>query len=205
MRAGQIILVRHGRTDANSSGILQGRVDNPLNAEGERQAADVAAHLARRLVRTGGAPPRIVSSPLARARQTAAHIESAFNGGTGVEVDDRWLELDYGIFDGRALSTVPDDLWHRWRTDDSFVPEGGESLSEVHQRVTAACEELLELGDTVVVVSHVSPIKSAVAWALGASPALGWRTHLDNASISRINLGPRGAALAGFNEIGHLG
>jgi broad specificity phosphatase PhoE len=147
-------------------------------------------------------PPSIITSPLLRARQTAVHLEASL--GVPAVVDERWLEVDYGVFDGRPLTSVPEDLWHRWRSDETFAPEGGESLGAVHERVTEACLELLAERRTVIVVSHVSPIKSAVAWALGATSGIGWRTHLDNASVSRINLGPRGAALAGFNETGHL-
>src|SRR5207302_5960129 len=106
---------------------------------------------------------RVGSSPLLRARETADAI-----GGT-VEVDDRWIELDYGIWDGRPLAEVPAELWVRWRADPDFAPEGGESLAALGRRVADACQALAEeaADDDVVVVSHVSPIKAAVAWALG--------------------------------------
>ena len=57
---------------------------------------------------------------------------------------------------------------------------------------------------TVVVVSHVSPIKAAVAWALGVGPEVAWRSHLDPASITRIAIGPAGPVLRTFNEVAHL-
>ena len=70
-----------------------------------------------------------------------------------------------------------------------------------------SCEDLVDarpLWD-VVVVSHVSPIKAAVAWALGVGTEAGWRTHLDTASITRVVIGPHGPLLRSFNETGHLG
>lgn len=200
----EIIIVRHGRTDANGAGLLQGRVDNPLNPEGRTQATRVGEFLARTL----DTAPEIVVSPLLRARETAERITAAFGGACPIRIDDRWIELDYGVFDGRPLASVPDDVWRRWRSDDEFAPDGGESLADVHRRVVTACEEVLDrsvaVHAPVVVVSHVSPIKSAVAWALGVSPSVGWRTHLDNASITRLAVGPRGASLAGFNGTAHL-
>ena len=86
------------------------------------------------------------------------------------------------------------------------MPPGGESLTELGVRVRAACAELVDeirTGD-VVVVSHVSPIKAAVAWALGAGDELAWRMFVGLASISRISVGDRGPLLYSFNEVGHL-
>ena len=206
--ARQIIVVRHGRTDANRSGVLQGRMDNPLNAEGIDQAQRVADLLAATYSDSSDSGSvHIVSSPLLRARQTAECIAERLK--RDIHVDERWVELDYGVYDGTPLRAVPDDVWRRWRSDDTFAPEGGESLADVHTRVTSACDEMSQESaydgsGTLVVVSHVSPIKSAVAWALGVTPSVGWRTHLDNGSITRIAVGPRGPTLAGFNVTGHL-
>ncbi len=69
-----------------------------------------------------GPVDRVVASPLLRTRQTAA----AF--GAAVEIDDRFIELDYGEYDGLPLADVPAELWDRWRTDSDFAPPGGESL-----------------------------------------------------------------------------
>jgi broad specificity phosphatase PhoE len=187
-----LILVRHGRTAANAAGRLQGRVDHPLDETGRAQAERVASAL--------GPVDRVVSSPLLRARQTAA----AF--GDVVEVDDRWIEIDYGTYDGVAVRDVPDEVWAAWRTRPAFVAGDGESYEDLHERVRAAAEELLadSVGRTVVVVSHVSPIKAALAWALDASHAAVFRCFLDQASITRIDLGPRGPVLRSFNETWHL-
>jgi broad specificity phosphatase PhoE len=192
-----LILVRHGQTELNAQSRLVGRLDAPLTDLGRRQAAAAA----RAVIGSAGPLARVVASPLARARDTAA----AFGG--QVEVDDRWIELDYGTYDGLLLADVPSALWSAWRSDAAFTPPGGESLADLGRRVRQACDELAEdaAAGNVVVVSHVSPIKAAVVWALGADDRAAWRMYLDTGSICRIYLGPVGPSLRSFNETGHLG
>ena len=187
-----LILVRHGRTAANAAGLLQGRIDNPLDDLGRVQAAAIAASMPR--------PTRVVASPLLRARQTA----EAF--GAPVEVDDRWIELDYGHWDERRVRDVTPAEWATWRADVDFVPPGGESLRALQDRVEEAIADLAgdAAGDDVVVVSHVSPIKAAIAWALGVGPEVSWRMQVGQASVSRIRTGPPGPAMTSFNEVWHL-
>jgi alpha-ribazole phosphatase len=144
------------------------------------------------------------SSPLLRARDTAALLAL----GPPVTVDERWIEVDYGEFEGERLGAIPAAVWQRWQRDRDFRPEGGETLAEVDRRIAAACEELFATdgagarrsdGD-VVVVSHVSPIKAAVAWALGTAD-LYWRLHLRTASVTRIGWNRDAPILHGFNEV----
>lgn len=196
MTAGSLIIVRHGRTAFNAQGLLQGRADNPLDEVGRAQAAAVGEHLAPQL----GSDAVIISSPLVRARTTAEHI--AERTGLSVVIDERWIEVSYGVFEGVPQRDVPADVWAKWRGDPHFAPEAGETLAAVQERVAEACEELLRSldGRTAVVVSHVSPIKSAVAWALGVDVGVSWRTQLDTASMSRIALTGRGPVLHSFNE-----
>ncbi len=190
-----LVLLRHGESTANAAGLLLGRTDAPLTAKGERQAAALAELL--------GPVARLVSSPLSRARDTAL----ALGLGLPVEIDDRWIEVDYGEHEGRQLTDVPADVWTRWRSDPTFRPEGGETLAEVGQRVAAACEELFETDGAgardrdaeVVVVSHVSPIKAAVAWAVGAGASLDFRLHLSTGSLTRIGWGTTGPVLHTYN------
>ncbi|MHB8328315.1 MAG: histidine phosphatase family protein, partial [Acidimicrobiales bacterium] len=144
-----LVLVRHGETEANAAKLLSGRAESPLTDRGRAQAAALGAVL-------GGAA-RVVSSPLARARESAV----ALGLGVGIEVDDRWVEIDYGEYDGRALASVSDDVWRRWRAEAGFRPPGGESLADVGARVRAACTELFAVAGAgargeadVVVVSH---------------------------------------------------
>jgi len=187
-----LILLRHGRTLANATGLLQGRLDNELDEVGLEQAARAAAAI--------GPVDRVISSPLARARSTAA----AF--GQPVEVDGRWIEYDYGSLEGVKVADVPADTWRRWATDADFAPPGGESYATLAARVVEACDELVLAMRTerIVVVSHVSPIKSAVAWVLGLPATAGNRYRLDVAAICRISPGKLSPVLNTFNETWHL-
>lgn len=185
-----LYVVRHGETAPNAAGLFLGRSDPVLTERGVAQAARLAATLP--------APDRVVSSPLRRAGATAA----AF--GRAVEIDDRWIELDYGTIDGTDPASVPDDVWSRWREDPDHAPGGGETLSALGVRVRAACEDLaagdLRTGRTVVVVTHVSPVKAAIAWALDVDDRVAWRLWVEDASVTRIEIGPHGPVLRSFNE-----
>ena len=112
------------------------------------------------------------------------------------------MELDYGEYDCRPLAEVPDSLWATWRRDPSYTPPGGESLVDVGRRVRFACEELAEraAATDVVVVSHVSPIKAAVTWALRVGDEVAWRMFLDLASITRISTAGGTPVLRSLNE-----
>jgi broad specificity phosphatase PhoE len=193
-----LILVRHGESVANAQGLLLGRTDAALTERGMAQAASVRQllHAAVHAVRT---------SPLSRARDTAALL--GFD--LPVEVDDRWIEVDYGEYECQPLRDIPAGVWQEWRRDPEFRPAGGETLAEVDARVAEACNELFAAegagarapaGD-IVVVSHVTPIKAAVAWALGTGPGLSWRLHLQTASVTRIGWGNGAPVLHGFNEV----
>jgi broad specificity phosphatase PhoE len=184
-----LLLVRHGRTAQNASRRLLGRLDVPLDDLGRRQADALGRH--PRLKDAA----RVVSSPLRRARDTAAAL------GPPVEVDQRWTELDYGKYDGLSLEAAA-ELWKLWGRDLRAVPEGGESIATMGERVRTACEELWpEAAEVdVVVVTHVSPIKAAVAWALGVGDETSWRMFVDVASVSYIGAGRSGPTLHKFNE-----
>jgi broad specificity phosphatase PhoE len=190
-----LILLRHGQTTANAGGLLQGHMDLPLDATGIEQA-----RLCGEYLRNQYPGAVVVSSPLLRAQQTAEAI------GAAVVINENFIELDYGQWDGVAMSEVDQAQWSQWRNDPTFRPPGGESLIELDERVRPALVELCEIALTshVIIVSHVSPIKSAITWALNVGPEATWRCHLDRASVTRIQVGPRGPALAGFNDVSHL-
>ncbi len=191
-----LTLVRHGRTVANAGGLLQGRVDHPLDDLGRRQAAAVAASLVDVDV--------VVSSPLARARATAEAIASTH--GIDVHVDERFIELDYGDYDQRPLSSIPASTWAEWQADPEFAPPGGERLLDLRQRVWPALESWAPTAQDqhLVVVSHVSPMKAAVQWALGVDTEISWRMQLATASICRIEFRGTRPSLTLFNDIHHL-
>lgn len=183
-----LVVVRHGRTAENAAGLLLGRADPDLDVVGEAQAALMAEWI--------GEVDRVVSSPLRRARRTA----DAF--GREVEVDERWIELDYGQFDGQPVASVAVETWGRWRDDPHYAPPGGESLAALEVRVAAAAEELYLAAaeSTIVVVTHVSPIKAVLSWVLGGVDQVGFRTRVGQPSITRIAAGTGGPVLVSFNE-----
>ncbi|MFM7067934.1 MAG: histidine phosphatase family protein, partial [Actinomycetes bacterium] len=181
---------------------LLGHADPELDDLGASQAAALAAEVSSGRF---GDVRRIISSPLQRTRGTAAAIAAAV--GREVEIDQRFIELNYGEFDGVPLSEIPTATWSAWRSDVHFRPPGGESLADLAARVRPACAELLsadEPGGTTVVVSHVSPIKAAVAWTIGVDDSVSWRLHLDPASITAVTTRGAAVVLSVFNDTGHL-
>jgi broad specificity phosphatase PhoE len=192
-----IALVRHGETEANARRLLLGRADPPLSDVGREQAMGVAALLARE-----DRPVAVVSSPLRRTRETAVCIAGSF----GLDVEDElaMIEMDYGEWDERPITDVPNDVWLGWRDDPDFAPPGGETLRQVQTRVGECMTRLMPRSSdgTIVVVSHVSPIKAAAIWALGVDdrPELAWRLRLDLATVTRVAPGPHGPVLLAFNQ-----
>lgn len=174
---------------------MQGRLDQDLDELGRRQAGAIAA-----LVMSQTTIDSVISSPLRRAAQTAEQF------GMPYELDERWVELAYGEYEGVPHTDVPSEVWQRWKLDTRFVPTGGESLAALDQRVRDACGELIERAErtNVVVVSHVSPMKSAVAWALGVDVGISWNCHLDHASVCRIVFRGGHPLLQTFNETARL-
>lgn len=183
-----LYLVRHGRTDANAHGLLQGRLDPPLDELGHRQAAAVAKRI--------GPVDEVIASSLQRAQATAGYFRD------DVVIDDRWIEVAYGEYEGVPVDEVPPEVWQSWRTNREYATSGGESFGSLDERVREACEELAGRlsGRNIVVVSHVSPIKSAVSWALNATMAIMFHCHLSQASMCRIDIGKFGPVLHSFNE-----
>ena len=187
-----LIMLRHGRTKANASGLLQGRIDPELDELGVQQAAAAAGLI--------GPVDRVIASPLVRAQQTASAL------GMAVETDERFIELNYGEWEGRPVKDVPAETWAEWRADLNFRPPGGETLAELGERVRDGLADLAAqaVNSNIVVVSHVSPIKASVAWALGVGDDVTWRLYLGQASICRIATTLDSARLLEFNVTTHL-
>ncbi len=212
----RISIVRHGATAANAAGLLQGRTDNPLNETGQKQAEQIAQALCAAAIPVD----HVISSPLDRAVNTAAPLLGAT--GLELEIEARWIELNYGDWEQKPSKDVPAQDWQQWRADKSFAPPGGESLPALTERVMAACDDLVAAGQDreyqhVAVFTHVSPIKAAIAWALGADldagVAMSWRMHVAQAQISTVqvsanpvstNTPARPLRLTAFNATDHL-
>jgi probable phosphoglycerate mutase len=195
-----IAFTRHGQTAVNAAGRLQGRLDEPLSELGADQA--------RRLGELFATEPvaRVVSSPLTRARDTAAAIAKVH--GLTVETDDRLIELDYGAWDGVALADIAASDWTAWRADPAFSPPSGESLLDVTHRVESFVAETSAAAssdEVIVAVSHVSPIKAAVCVALGIEERATWRMQLGLAAVTRVGVRADGKPfLLSYNETAHL-
>ena len=197
-----LLLVRHGSTPL--SGVrFSGRGDPELTEQGHAQARALATRLAKL-----DGPVTVVSSPLTRTRQTAAPIAAALR--VEVAVDEGLQETDFGRWDGRTFAEVAAE-WpaerEAWLADPAVAPPGGESVNQVARRVRRARDRILAAhpGGTVVVVSHVTPIKLLLCAALGAPAASLFRMHLDTASLSTVDWYPDGpAVLRLFNDTHHL-
>ena len=197
------VLLRHGETPLSAERRFAGRGDIPLTEAGLAQARAAAQRLASR-----GHLGRIVSSPLQRARRTAAEVAAAT--GVPVEVDDGWRETDFGEWEGlsfaEAMERWPDDV-AAWLKDTSVPPPGGESFDETGQRVLAALDRVLAGGPagTVVVVSHVTPMKTVLRHALLAPPESMRRMFLSVACLCEVDWYADGPAVVRtLNDTAHL-
>jgi ribonuclease H / adenosylcobalamin/alpha-ribazole phosphatase len=199
----RLLMLRHGQTEYSAQRRYSGRADLPLTELGERQAAAAAARLAN----TNGVAA-VVSSPLRRARQTAQPVADAL--GVPLTVHDGLTETDFGAWEGLTFAEARErdpDLHTRWLTDTSLAPPGGESMDAVHRRVRRVRDQLItEHGAaTLIVVSHVTPIKALLRMALDAGPSLLHRLHLDIASLSVAEFYPDGPATVSLvNDTSHL-
>ena len=192
-----LVLVRHGVTDSTLGKLFSGGLASsnpPLNAEGLAQARATAEWLAP-MADTFDA---LVSSPVRRTRETAEVLGRQF--GLEIETEDGIAEMEFGSWDGMSFTDVheqfPDEL-SSWLGDLDAAPHGGESMRTVEKRVLAGRDRIVAShpGKTVVAVSHVTPIKTLVADALGAPLEGVYRMELAPASVTVISyfLGGRDA------------
>lgn len=197
-----LVLLRHGVTANTVRKLFCGRggSDPGLVAEGEAQAARAAAWIARH-----HDVDAIISSPLRRTRETAGFV--ARETGVPVSVDDGVEEAAFGDWDGHSFSEItegwPDEL-STWLSSTAVAPPGGESFDEVQERVREARDRIVEAhpGETVVVVSHVTPIKLMTRLVLDGPMSIIHRMELAPASITTIAWWPDGTpSLRGFSIV----
>ena len=198
------LLLRHGQTPLSAERRFAGLGDIELTETGVRQAKLAGERLAAR-----GGVDVIVASPLRRARQTAEEVAAAT--GAPVEFDDDLRETDFGEWEGLTFTEAqrrwPGEVT-AWLADPAAAPPGGESFAAVAVRVQAARERLMagHARETVLVVSHVTPIKTLLTEALLAPPAAMYRIHLDVGSLSEIDWYTDGPAVVrSLNDTAHLG
>ena len=181
----RLLLARHGATAHSEAGRFSGRNELPLDAHGELQAKALACHL-----REYAPVQTIISSPLRRARETAAVIAAEF--GVGVDVHGGLIEADFGCWEGltfdEAMAGWPEALVG-WLNAEDAAPPGGESFAAVQERIGQALAEIVEghAGQSLLVVSHTTPIKALLRRALGAPHDAVFRFHVDTGSLSILD------------------
>ncbi len=199
----RLVLLRHGQTDYNVGGRMQGHLDSMLTETGVEQAASVAPEIARLV------PDRLISSDLRRAVDTAELVSAAC--GLPVKYDARLRETHLGEWQGRTVAEI-EDGWPgaiaTWRSDPAWAPPGGESRIEVVRRSLPVVEELDEEfatgdpGTTVVLVAHGGLIAGLVCGLLALPtaswPAIGGIGNCRWAALARRSDHPRWR-LAGYN------
>lgn len=199
------VLLRHGETrltpEKRFSG--SGGTDPELSDKGLWQAERAAAALALR-----GTVQAVVSSPLKRARQTADAVAARL--GLEVRIDEGIRETDFGAWEGLTFAEVqqryPDDL-QAWLASPKAAPTGGESFAATARRVALSRDKLLAryAGRTVLLVTHVTPVKTLVRLALGAPPESLFRMELSAASFSAVQYYADGnTSLRLLNDTAHL-
>lgn len=203
-RPTRLLLLRHGQTPLSVERRYSGRGNPELTALGLEQAAAAAGRLAAHTDITA-----VVSSPLGRARQTAQAAADAL--GLAVDVHEGLTETDFGRWEGMTFSEARDldpERHSRWLGDTAVAPPAGESFDAVLDRVQRARDEIVaaHAGTTVLVVSHVTPIKTLLRLALDSGPGILWRLHLDLASLSTADFySDGGASVTLVNDTSHLG
>jgi broad specificity phosphatase PhoE/ribonuclease HI len=199
-------LLRHGETPHTAAKRFSGfGGDDPsLNEVGVEQAHRAARHLAA----SGGADV-IVTSPMARTRETAAVVANHL--GLDVVVDDDLRECNFGEWDGKTFADVQRDdkeALDTWLGSTAVAPPGGESFDQVELRVRAARDRMLEqfAGSNLIVVTHVTPLKTMLRLALDAPTHAYFRIEIKPASLSTISwFGDGAVSVRSVNEIPHLG
>ncbi|MET7813912.1 bifunctional RNase H/acid phosphatase [Streptomyces sp. NPDC005395] len=200
------VLLRHGETPLTPQKRFSGSggTDPSLSAVGREQAERVAASLARR-----GTIEAIVASPLARTRETAGIVAARL--GLEVAVEEGLRETDFGAWEGLTFGEVreryADDLDAWLASPDAEPTGGGESFAATGVRIAATRDKLVAAyaGRTVLLVSHVTPIKTFLQLALGAPPESLFRMELSAASLSAVAYyADGGASVRLFNETSHL-
>lgn len=190
------LLLRHGETALTPQKRFSGSggSDPELSETGRQQAVQAAAALA------GATIDAVVSSPLTRCRQTAQAVAARL-GGMPVRYDEAWRETDFGAWEGLTFAEVqerhPHDLTAWLASPEAAPTGGGESFASVTRRTALARDKAIarHAGRTLLVVSHVSPIKCLLRLALGAPPEVVFRMELAPASLSEIAYYPDGNAM----------
>lgn len=197
-----LLLIRHGETDANRSGIWQGASDSPLNDRGLAQAQAVAQRL-----QTEARPlSAIYTSPLQRARQTAQAIAAQIKL-DNIQITPELAEFNLGEWEGLSYEALRHEkrLWDRMNEDPNFAPPGGESAVQFATRLISTLRTIAQThaGEQVVVISHGGAIATALAMLLEQNGRNWPKYQMANCGLSELRFAPQ-PQLIRFNEIEHL-
>lgn len=193
----ELWLIRHGETDWNLTGRIQGASDIPLNATGIAQAESLVGRLENESF------DAVYSSDLDRAHTTCTTALP----GADVRPDVRLRELAYGVLEGKRWAELDDDLAaavREWQEDPVTrrIP-GGESYGDLTARVQAFVESLPAEG-RFAAFAHGGTIRSALYAILGPPNGSGWRVAIENCSMTRLRFDSRGVTVLTVNDCGHL-
>ena len=209
-----IILVRHGRTAHTEAKRISGSGgSNPsLSEAGLQDALRAAEEIAKfgdsQLWQHLPKPEIVISSPMARTRETAQAIASRNN--LEVEVFDEFEEISFGDWGGLTIDAVQSrwvEQFALWQGSWNYAPPKGESLEVFDQRIQRGLDRVLEKfeGRCVVLVSHVMPTRGIVRKAMDADVAAYWRPQISPCSISVVRFwGDEAAELLHLNSTAHL-
>jgi len=201
----RFLLLRHGQTELSVERRYSGRGNPALTDLGRRQAEAAAQFVAEK----GDGIAAVITSPLQRAYDTAEAAAKAL--GLDVNVDADLIETDFGDWEGLTFGEAAErdpQLHKRWLRNTSVAPPNGESFDAAAERVGRARARIIaeHPGETVLVVSHVTPIKTLLRIALDAGASILYRMHLDLASLSIAEFYPDGAASVRLvNQTSYLG
>ena len=199
----RVHLVRHGRTASNRERRTMGWLDERIEPGWVRAAAAVADVVGQEPV------DWLVSSPLARALQTAAPLAARL--GRRPVIDERFGELRVGQWEGYTEDEIADrwpEHWQRWRSEPHALKlEGRETLADLNGRVAGALDELfagLAEGGVAVVFTHDAVVRAAVAWALDTGPEIYRHVEVANCSITTVGMVAGVRRLVQANQGAHL-
>lgn len=199
----RVLAIRHGETAWNVDTRIQGQLDIPLNDNGRWQAQRLARALAAR-----DPIDTVYTSDLLRAWDTARAVSDA--AGVALVLDEGLRERGFGVFEGQTFAEI-EARWpqesQRWRQrDPHWAPEGGESLSQMRERVLATLARLAAAhrGEQIVLVAHggVMDMLYREATGLGLQAPRTWQ--LGNAAVNRLLWTPDSLTLVGWSDTSHL-
>jgi alpha-ribazole phosphatase len=197
-----LMLVRHGQTDWNTTGKIQGQTDILLNETGRQQAEAVARRLSELKF------DAVYASDLQRAWQTAQAILQYHP--LAARPEPRLRELHFGDWSGLTFAEIqainPKALAN-WQAElPTVAPPGGETLNQMAARVKAVYQEILNAhaDQNVLIVTHGGPIQVMLCQMLGHSIKTYWQFHLSNASVTKVSIYPEGTILNLLNDTCHL-